>query len=406
MNFTLPISSPQTLAIKLNASGESSIRKQHPWIFSESIQKINKEGKAGDIAVIFSVKENKPIGIGLYDPFSPIRIKMIHFGEGINIDDAFFKEKIHRAFTLRKPLLETQTNSYRLLFGENDGFPGLIADVYATTLVIKIYTPIWWPYFNSILKFLIQVSNCNCAILRMGRNLQKVYPKTPLYDGAVLYGTLKNETIYFYEHGIQFSANVIKGHKTGYFLDHRHNRKRVGELSKGKKVLDIFAYAGGFSVHALANGAMEVTSLDVSEQALQLAIENGKLNSHKGIHKTITGDAFVIMKQLFKEGKKFDVVIIDPPSFAKSAKEIVIAKKKYALLAQLGMQLTAPKGILVLASCSSRVTAQDFFEINAKTMQDSGRKFQLLEKTFHDIDHPIAFPEGAYLKTGYYQLDK
>ncbi|MEZ4780011.1 MAG: class I SAM-dependent rRNA methyltransferase [Flavobacteriaceae bacterium] len=406
MSNDLPNNTPQILAVKLSVAGERSIRNRHPWIFSESIIKINKEGKAGDVAVIFSHTANKPIGVGLYDPHSPIRVKMLHFGGSATIDATFFSEKIHTAFFLRKELLKTKTNSYRLLFGENDSFPGLIADVYANVLVVKVYSAIWWPYFDVILKQLIETSLCNCVVLRLGRNLQKTHDTNHLKDGTVLYGTLENETIYFEEHGVRFSANVIKGHKTGYFLDHRHNRKRVGEWSKGKTVLDVFAYTGGFSVHALANGAKEVTSVDISEQALALAVESGKLNPYSGNHKTLVGDAFALLQDLISKGITYNVVVIDPPSFAKSAKEIALAKKKYAELALLGIQLTTPGGLLVLASCSSRVTAQEFFEINAKAMQDSGRKFQLLEKTFHDVDHPIAFPEGAYLKCGYYQLNK
>ncbi|MEZ4857680.1 MAG: class I SAM-dependent rRNA methyltransferase [Flavobacteriaceae bacterium] len=405
-NYTFPQLETQTIAIKLTVAGERSIRKQHPWIFSESIEKINKEGQAGDITIIFSHNGNKPIGVGLFDPYSPIRIKMLHFGSGAKLDSAFFSKKIERAYSLRKDLQKTNTNSYRLLFGENDGFPGLIADVYANVLVVKIYSAIWWPYFETILKTLLEVSKCSCAILRLGRNLQKEPLGKMFEDGAVVFGTLENETIYFKEHGVQFSANVIKGHKTGYFLDHRHNRKSVGELSKGKSVLDVFAYAGGFSVHALVNGAKEVTSLDISEQALQLALDNGKRNAYTGSHKTLTGDAFMVMQQLIKSGKLYEVVVIDPPSFAKSAKEVTIALKKYAQLAALGVQLMAPKGLLVLASCSSRVNSEDFFATNEKALKDSGRKYKILDKTHHDIDHPIGFPEGAYLKCGYYQLDK
>ncbi|MEZ4817778.1 MAG: class I SAM-dependent rRNA methyltransferase [Flavobacteriaceae bacterium] len=406
MSHNLPNNTPQTLAIKLTAAGERSIRNLHPWIFSESILKINKEGRAGDIAVIFSHATNKPIGVGLYDPHSPIRIKMLHFEGSATIDASFFSKKIGAAFSIRKELLKTKTNGYRLLFGENDGFPGFIADVYANVLVIKLYSAIWWPYLDIILKQLIIVSSCDCAVLRLGRNLQKQNSASPLKDGDILYGILENETIYFEEHGVRFSANVIKGHKTGYFLDHRHNRKRVGELSKEKTVLDVFAYAGGFSVHALANGAKEVTSVDISEQALVLALKNGQLNPHSGKHKVFAGDAFEVLQGLISKGIVYDVVVIDPPSFAKSAKEIELAKKKYTELALLGIQLTAPKGIVVLASCTSRVTAQEFFEINTGVLQNSGRTFRLLEKTFHDSDHPIGFPEGAYLKCGYYQLDK
>jgi 23S rRNA (cytosine1962-C5)-methyltransferase len=405
-NTSFPTITPQILAVKLTAIGERSVRKNHPWIFSESIEKINKEGTAGDIAVIFSHTKNKPIGVGLYDPESDIRIKMIHFNSGAKLTPYFFAEKILSAFALRTKLLKTETNSYRLLFGENDGFPGFIADVYAGVLVVKLYSEIWFPFLETILKELISVSEAETVVLRLSRKLQNsaLVKSNQLKEGQVLYGALINENVLFVEHGIRFAANVIHGHKTGYFLDHRENRRRVGQLSKNKKVLDVFSYAGGFSVHALANGAKEVTSVDISKQALEVALENGKLNPHKGKHLTICGDAFVVLQELISEGKQFDVVIIDPPSFAKSKKEIRIAIKKYAQLARLGVDVTAKGGILVLASCSSRVLAEDFYSINNEALQSQKRRFEILLKTQHDTDHPVSFPEGAYLKTGYYKL--
>ena len=386
--------------------GERNVRSGHPWLFSESIIKINKEGSSGDIAIIFSHTKNRAIGVGLYDPDSPIRIKMIHNGGGAKIDADFFSEKINRAYAIRIPLLETNTNSYRLLFGENDGFPGFIADVYHKVLVVKLYSAIWFPYLEMILKSLIDISSCETAVLRLSRSLQNKEKSFGLSEGQVLFGALDNEVIPFVEHGVHFSANVIKGHKTGYFLDHRHNRKRVGELSKGKTVLDVFSYAGGFSVHALANGAKEVTSVDISKQALALAVENGKLNDYEGKHHTIAGDAFEVMHQMISKGKRFDVVVIDPPSFAKSKKEIEIAKKKYKQLAQIGARLTAKGGMLVLASCSSRVSAEEFFSINKNVLNEQSRSYTLQQTTQHDIDHPITFKEGAYLKTGYYLFSK
>ncbi|MEL6812687.1 MAG: class I SAM-dependent rRNA methyltransferase [Bacteroidota bacterium] len=403
-SISFPELSPKTLAVKLTAKGERSVRDHHPWIFSDSIEKLNKEGEAGDLAIIFSHTKNKVMGVGLYDPHSPIRIKMIHFDGGIQVDERFFSEKINAAFALRQNLLKTQTNSYRLLFGENDGFPGLIADVYAQVLVVKLYSAIWIPYLKPILELLIATSHANTAVLRLSRKVEQLNING-WQDGRVVYGALESEVVQFVEHGVQFSANVILGHKTGYFLDHRENRRRVGDLSKGMKVLDVFSYAGGFSVHALANGAKEVTSLDISEQALEIALENGKLNEYQGSHHIIAGDAFEEMERLISEKKKYNLVIIDPPSFAKSASETAIARKKYAQLARLGHKLTANKGILVLASCSSRILAADFFRINTETLRASGRNFRVMDKTYHDVDHPIGFREGAYLKCGYYQLD-
>ncbi len=395
---------PKRLAIKLNAKGEQFVLKGHPWVFSNSITKINEDAKTGDLAIIFSKNKNRVIGLGLYDVNSPIRIKMLHSGtEKAEINAAFFQNKIKEAFNKRQSLLETNTNSYRLIFGENDGFPGLIADVYASVLVVKIYSEIWLPYLESILESLQQTSNAETVVIRLSRSLENS-KSHQLKNGAVVYGTLENEVVQFVEHGVNFSANVIKGHKTGYFLDHRANRKQVGAWSKGKTVLDVFSYAGGFSVHALANGAKEVTSLDISKQALEIAVQNGKLNNYSGVHKTIAGDAFEELKELIKNKITYDVVVIDPPSFAKQASEIELAKKKYAQLAGLGEQLTAKNGLLVLASCSSRVIAQTFFDINNQVLSSKNRTYSLKLKTQHDVDHPIGFPEGAYLKSGYYQF--
>lgn len=395
---------PKRLAVKLYAKGEQFVVKGHPWVFSNSIVKINEDAETGDLAIIFSKNKNKVIGIGLYDGNSPIRIKIIHNADiRVDINAEFFHHKIEVAYNKRLELLKTNTNSYRLLFGENDGFPGLIADVYNNVLVVKLYSEIWLPYLKTILKSLKDVSKVKTVVIRLSRGLHNSKSHA-LKDGDVVFGVLDNEVVEFVEHGVNFSANVIKGHKTGYFLDHRDNRRRVGELSKGKTVLDVFSYAGGFSVHALANGATEVTSLDISKQALDIARENGKLNNYSGKHKTISGDAFVEMNALIKKGKTFDVVVIDPPSFAKQQSEIDLAKKKYAQLAELGEKLTAKNGLLVLASCSSRVLAQSFFDLNAKVLNDQYRLFETILKTNHDIDHPISFPEGAYLKCGYYRF--
>ncbi len=407
MQFLKQITSnykPKRLAVKLSAKGEQFVVKGHPWVFSNNIVKINETAKSGDLAIIFSKNKNRVIGLGLYDAHSPIRIKMLHSGiDKVEINATFFIKNIKKAYAKRNSLLKTNTNSYRLLFGENDGFPGLIADVYDTVLVVKLYADIWLPYLESIITGLQQTSKCKTIVVRLSRNLQQLKSHT-LVDGDVLYGTLTNPVVGFVEHGVRFSAHVIKGHKTGYFLDHRANRKQVGLWSKHKTVLDVFSYAGGFSVHALHNGAKEVTSLDISKQALDIAIANGKLNAYSGTHKTIVGDAFEALKALIENKVTYDVVVIDPPSFAKQASEIELAKKKYAQLAALGIQLTAKKGLLVLASCSSRILADDFFAINSKVLNAQNRAHTIALKTLHDTDHPVTFPEGAYLKCGYYRF--
>lgn len=393
--------SPRRIAVKVKTVAEKSIRKGHPWVFDGSIVRQSEGGQAGDLAIIFDQKKNKFLAVGLLDPASPIRIKILQSGKSATVDEAWFYEKIKAAFAKREPLLETDTNSYRLLHGENDGLPGLVADVYAEVVVVKIYSAIWQPYLSVLLPQIFEVAKAKTLVVRLSRNLQneKDFNWT---DGQVAFGELASEEIIFREHGLRFSANVIKGHKTGFFLDHRHNRKRVGELASGQTVLDVFAYAGGFSVHALAGGATEVTSLDISAQALEMAKKNVSLNFEKKNYHTLAADAFGAMEKMISSGKKFGLVVVDPPSFAKRESEIERAVKSYGRLARLAVRLVERGGILFMASCSSRINSAVFFEIIENEITASGREFKLLEKTFHDIDHPINFPEGAYLKAGYY----
>ncbi len=392
----------QTLAIKLSKNAQRIVKQGHPWVFSNGIAKINKEGNTGDLAVLFDALTNKVMGVGLYDADSPIRIKVLYNMGPVKLDTTFFEQKIKVAYQLRQPLLKKQTNGYRLLFGENDGFPGLICDCYDTVAVVKLYSGIWLPYLELILPLIISISKSKTLVIRLSRNLQKTNIK--LVDGQVVYGELPNPNIQFTEHGLLFNANVIEGHKTGYFLDHRHNRLRVGKMAKGKTVLDVFSYAGGFSVHALAGGAKEVTSVDISEQALQLANQNAQLNPSNGKHIRVKGDAFDVLHSLIEEGKRYDIVVIDPPSFAKQQIEVKRALHSYKKLVNLAIKVTAQTGTLVMASCSSRISAESFFDLINKELGASGRKFNLVEQSFHDIDHPISFTEGAYLKCAYYKF--
>jgi 23S rRNA (cytosine1962-C5)-methyltransferase len=392
------------IAIKLKPTAERKVKKGHPWVFEGSITKQSGEGKPGDLAIIYDNKKNKFLACGFYDPESPIRIKLLQYHTAANINKIWFQEKINAAFEIRKPLLQTDTNSYRLIYGENDGLPGLIADVYKNVLVVKIYSAIWFPYLDVILPNLLSVCNCKTAVLRLSRSLQNNESASGFKDGQVIAGELENEVVIFKEHGLNFSANVIHGHKTGYFLDHRDNRKKVGALAKNKKVLDVFSYAGGFSVHALAGGATEVVSIDISAKALEMAQQNAALNSHEGKHITMAMDAFEGMESLIRKGEQFELIIIDPPSFAKRETEIEKAKKHYHQLAVLGAQLVKSGGIILLASCSSRVKAEEFFQISENAIRSANKDFELVEKTFHDIDHPVGFPEGAYLKAGYYRI--
>ncbi|MDC0231236.1 class I SAM-dependent rRNA methyltransferase [Aureispira] len=399
-----PDYSIKRIAIKLKPAAERMVKKGHPWVFEGAIIKQSCIGKPGDLAIIYDNKKNKFLACGLYDPDSPIRIKVLQFHLSSNIDSLWFEEKIQNAYLLRKDLLKTDTSSYRLIYGENDGMPGFIADVYKDIIVIKLYSSIWFPYLKEIIPHLLAISHCKTMVLRLSRSLQLSGKNHNFFDGQVIFGNLKEEVVLFKEHGLSFSANVIHGHKTGYFLDHRHNRLKIGNLSKGKKVLDVFAYAGGFSVHALAKGAKEVISIDISTKALAMAKQNVALNTHIGIHKTMAVDAFKGLERLAKNNELFDIVIIDPPSFAKKENEIKGAINSYKRLTILGLKVVKKGGLLILASCSSRIKAEDFFEIIETCLKSTNTDYKLLEKTYHDSDHPIGFPEGAYLKCGYYLI--
>jgi len=391
-----------SIAVKLKPAAQRKVKQGHPWIFDGGITKQSKPGNTGDICIIFDNKTNKFLAIGLLDNQSPIRIKVISKTKVI-VDQEWFKQTVAQAIEIRKPLLASKTNSYRLINGESDGLPGCIIDVYDQVMVIKFYSGIWKPFTEQLLEVLTELIPISCIVVRLSRLLEK-QGDYPYQNGAIIHGQLPSETVVFQEHGIQFSANVIKGHKTGYFLDHRANRKKVGQMATSKSVLDVFAYAGGFSVHALAGGATAVTSLDISKQALELAKQNAALNDFTGEHHILAGDAFELLQDLLQRNKRYDLVVIDPPSFAKQDSEIPKAKTSYQRLAKLGPKLVNKGGILVMASCSSRITADLFFEVVESEMLKNNVRFELQERTFHDIDHPIGFKEAAYLKTGYYRI--
>lgn len=406
MKLDLPVFPNKRVAAKVSAPAERKIKQGHPWIFESAIQKIAPEVNTGDLVILFDRRRNKFLALGLYDASSPIRIKIIQQGKSATINQEWFNQKLAQAYAIRKPLLATKTTGYRLLFGENDNLPSLIVDVFEKVVVIKIYSGMWLPYLENIREAIIQTIPVEGIVLRMSRNLQKeVDLLKGLEDGQLIYGDLAKEEVLFSEHGLSFIAHPRKGHKTGFFLDHRANRKRVGAISKDKTVLDIFSYAGGFSVHALAGGATEVCSLDINAHALEMAKKNANLNHVEGVHEVLKMDAFKAMDRLKVQGKRYDIIIIDPPSFAKQASEVPVAISSYKSLVFAALPLLKRKSILIMASCSSRVSSEEFFNTVENVLNSSRKKYSIIDKTYHDIDHPIGFPEGAYLKCGYYRFD-
>ena len=397
----LPEPSGKRLALHITKQAQAQIRSGHPWLFDQAIQKQSHPGTAGDLAVIFDQKK-KFLAVGLYDPDSPLRVKVLQHNKPATIDQNWFREKLQQAVDLRAPLAAQQTTGYRLVYGEGDGLPGIIIDRYADTLVIKVYSAAWLPHFQMFLSALDEVTESGRWVLRLSRTLQ-ANSGHGLTDGLILRGEPLTEPVPFLENGLRFAADVVHGHKTGFFFDHRDNRQRVGRLAKGKRVLDVFAYSGGFSTYAAVGGATEVTSLDISRPALEAAVENVRRNAPEVNHTTLAEDAFEALEKLIQKGERYELVVVDPPSFAKSQKEVERAIVSYGKLTRLAVRLVSNGGILVMASCSSRVKSEQFFDTVFDTADEMERPLWEHFRTTHALDHPTreGFPEGAYLKCLY-----
>ncbi len=396
--------STENISVKLAAPVVRAVKKGHPWIFDKGILKQNKAAQPGDLAILYDQKR-KFVGIGLFDPESPIRIRVLHHGKPLVLDTEWVKEKLGNIFQVRAELInDPETTGYRLVSGENDGLPGLVVDRYDDTLVFKLDTVAWMPHLDQLVSIFQDLVQPERIVLRINRTVA-VAPSCPgnLKEACVIYGPALIGPVIFLENGLKFEAEPIIGQKTGFFLDQRDNRARVGKLSRGQNVLNVFSYTGGFSLYAASNGAESVTSLDLSRPALDAALNNFQLNMH---HPNIAGtphlllcdDAFDALRKLAEDGKKYDMVILDPPSFAKKRVDVPGALKAYERLVKRGLNVLEKGGVLVSASCSSRIPAETFFDTVTRTAAMIGRPLQVIEKTTHAADHPIGFPEGAYLK--------
>ena len=410
----LPDPNTKRMAVRISPAAERALRQGHPWIFDQAITEQSHAGGMGDLAVIFDDRR-RFLAVGLYDPTSPIRIRILQSRQPATINADWFKTRLQAAVRLRAPLnelpAERATSGYRLVHGENDGLPGLVIDRYAGTLVIKLYTSAWIPHLKEFIPALAQVSPAERLILRLSRSLVKQTEfLSGLRDGQVLCGAPIADPILFQENGLFFEADPILGQKTGFFLDQRDNRARVELLSKDRSVLNVFAYTGGFSVYAARGGARQVVSVDISSTAMQCAIRNMALNQQvpnvtAAAHETVSADAFETLTRLGTEKRYFDMVIIDPPMFAQNQSQIAAGVHAYQRLTQLGLGVLRAGGVLVQASCSSRIDAETFFNAIHQAARDSRRSLSEIERTGHALDHPIRFKEGAYLKCLFARAD-
>lgn len=404
----LPSPGEKRLAVRVTKDALRQVRGGSPWLYDGSITSVSHDGSAGDLAVVFDDKR-KFAAIGLWDPSSPIRLKVLHAGSPATIDADFWRSRLGEAFERRRWLIDdADTTAYRCVHGENDRLPGLIVDRYDTTLVVKLYSPAWFAHLTSIVDALLALDGIGLVdrvVLRLGRSVS-AGATFGLSDGDVIVGDPVDRPVRFLERGLSLEADVVHGQKTGHFLDQRDNRALVRSMANGQDVLDVFASTGGFSVAAAAGGASSVHLIDQSGPALETAERNLGHNRKLGevrrcsVHTTV-GDAFEVLERLGKRDERFDLVIVDPPSFASNAGAVSRALAAYSRLARLTAGVVRRGSTVVMASCSSRVGVDEFADAIHAGFASTGTDVHEVRRTGHAVDHPIGFEHGAYLKALY-----
>lgn len=391
------------LTLHLTPDAERAIRFGHPWVYAEGVAPSKKPGRTGDLAAVYD-RRNRFLALGLYDAESPIRIRILQRHAPAPITAAWFRERLLGALAAREARLgDPDTTGWRLVHGENDGLPGLVVDQYDATLVLKLYTGAWGPHLPAVLEALAQAAPSERVVLRLSRQAQKSPAMAAWRNGQVVAGAALTSPVIFRERGLRFAADVVRGQKTGFFLDQRDNRAQVERASRGRRVLDVFAYTGAFALSAARGGASHVTSVEESRAALAAAERQARLNKTVGgirhaSFTAIVGDAFAVLARLAKRRRTYDMVILDPPSFAKSQAEVPRALAAYRRLAELALAALPPEGLLVYACCSGHVPEDAFFAAVHQAARAKRRTLRERARTRQPFDHPVTFPEGAYLK--------
>lgn len=381
-------------SITLHKGKEVSLYRRHPWIFSGAIAKKSADLKDGDLVEVFS-SQQQYLATGYYAGGS-IAVRVMTF-EQQPIDVRFWKHSIEKAWLYRRGLglPNAQTNVFRLFFGEGDGVPGLILDYYDGHVVLQAHS--WGVYLqkDDIVSALQQV---------LGEQLKSVYDKSAetlskhfsgQTSNGLLFGTAVEDVVVT-EHGHRFKIDFVKGQKTGFFIDQRENRLLLGQYSHGKTVLNTFSYTGGFSIYAAAAGATQVHSVDVSQAAIDLCNTNATLNGVQN-HEGFAVDTFEFLKN---KQDVYDLIVLDPPAFAKSRDSKHNAVIGYKRLNALALKLIRPGGIVFTFSCSGVVDKQLFYNTITAAAIEAGRNVKVLHYLYQPPDHPITpfFAEGEYLK--------
>ncbi len=374
----------------VNRRAEQRLARGHPWIFRSDVLHA-PTAPAG--AVLMQAANGRPLGTALWSPASEISLRLIEARPDHPVDAAWWHARIGAAIARRAPLF-AHTNALRLVHGEGDGLPSLVVDRYDRWLVVQLLSAGLEAWRPAILDALVAHTGCEGIL---ARNDPAVRAREGLPRETVELMGAVPRTIEVHEHGVRFFAAPWDGQKTGAFLDQRDNRVLIGTKARGR-ALDCFAYHGSFALH-LARQAEEVVALDISAPALARASENAALNGYDNLS-THTGDAFDTMRAWFREGRRFDTIVVDPPAFAKSRAALDGALRGYKDVNLQAMKLLAPGGLLFSASCSHHVDRGTFLDMLQAAAADSGRRFAIRAVTGQGLDHPeiVTIPETGYLK--------
>jgi len=380
--------------VVLKPGREKSVRNRHPWIFSGAIE--HAEGQS-DLVQVTS-NQGEYLATGTLNRRSQIAVRLLTWDAAEKVDGAFWQRRLERAIAGRAQLAaDPATNAYRLVHAEADGLPGLIVDRYGPWLVIQCLTA-------GMAQRRAEMAALLAELLAPAGIYARDDADVRLKEGLALEtGLLQGEEppdrVEIVEHERRFLVDVKRGHKTGFYLDQRENRRRVTAYCDGQEALNAFAYTGAFGVYAARAGARSVTNVDTSAEALALAEENLALNDC-GPQEMVTGDVFQVLRRYRREGRTFDLIILDPPKFAASQAEVMDAARGYKDVNLSAMRLLRPGGMLVSFSCSGLVSADLFQKILFGASVDAGRDAQIIDRLAQGSDHPVllTFPESAYLK--------
>lgn len=384
--------------IRLKPGREKSLHYRHPWVFAGAVESVSGAPSAGETVDVLSAS-GEWLSRASYSPLSQIRARVWTWNPDEAVDAAFFARRIARAFEMRRALgLEAETNAMRLVHGESDGIPGVIVDRYADVLVLQCLTAGAECWREEIVSSLVEITGVENVYERSDvevRHLEGLPERCGLISGEL------PAEIIIHEGDVVFRVDVCAGQKTGFYMDQRRNRQWVRTMVNSRRVLDCFAYTGGFTVCALAGGAVEVVSVDSSQQALSLAAENVQRN-HFSLDRVQWREAnvFSALREMRDRGQHFDAVILDPPKFAPTAAQAQKAARAYKDINLLALKMLSSGGLLFTFSCSGGVSAELFQKVVAGAARDAGVEVQIVAYLSQAADHPVLlnFPEGAYLK--------